>query len=194
MKHDHLSTFLRTIWTTCFSSWGLLKNMCLCTFGSATTKAFAELKCQHFTEQLTLAHKFNNLLACLLCFPCPSSSFICDHGIPSIFLSSEDRPHIGHCTAGKAAFLPTKLLIRSSTLTVVLLLGLWAGSQLAYQAPPGGGLTRKQQHGNIRNKDKLDGALDQLVENWKGRWQNNLKMKNCVWSGLTWLSWLSTEV
>ena len=137
---------------------------------------------------------FKNLLASLLCFPCPSSSFICDHGIPSSFLSSEDRPHIGHCTAGKAAFLPTKLLIRSSTLTVVLLLGLWAGSQLAYQAPPGGGLTRKQQHGNIRNKDKLDGALVQLVENWKGRWQNNLKMKNCVWSGLTCLSWLSTEV
>lgn len=47
---------------------------------------------------------------------------------------------------------------RSSTLTVVLLLGLWAGSQLAYQAPPGGGLTRKQQHGKIHNKDKLDGV------------------------------------
>ena len=48
-------------------------------------------------------------------------------------------------------------------MTVVLLLGLWAGSQLAYQAPPGSGLTRKQQHGNIHNKDKLDGALGRNI-------------------------------
>lgn len=33
---------------------------------------------------------------------------------------------------------------------------------VAYQAPMGSGLNRKQQHGNIRNKDKLEGRLDHL--------------------------------
>jgi len=36
-------------------------------------------------------------------------------------------------------------------------------SSVAYQAPMGSGLNRKQQHGNIRNKDKLEGRLDRLA-------------------------------
>lgn len=42
------------------------------------------------------------------------------------------------------------------------LLGLVATtvSSLAYQAPMGSGLNRKQQHGNIRNKDKLEGVYE----------------------------------
>lgn len=34
---------------------------------------------------------------------------------------------------------------------------------VAYQAPMGSGLNQKQQHGNIRNKDKLEGRLDRLA-------------------------------